>query len=174
MKSPPLQAFPGYPRILRVCSVNHVPHISPKCLFFCSNRERGSRPSPICNCLGLIRTLAHQLLVGLIVTVYMLHIPIHSDQYSNIVFFLQQPCRLLQLLPGWLPQLFPHIKGVETTMVRCLAGLRYCGLLDSFQPFYSWEKRKDDALMLLVRFVSLGRLVSLGKGRFPMCIYKHI
>lgn len=31
----------------------------------------------------------------------------------------------------------------------------YCGFLDSFQPFYSWEKRKDDALMLLVRFVSL-------------------
>lgn len=31
----------------------------------------------------------------------------------------------------------------------------YCGFLDSFQPFYSWEKRKDDALMLLVRFGSL-------------------
>lgn len=31
----------------------------------------------------------------------------------------------------------------------------YCGFLDSFQPLYSWEKRKDDALMLLVRFVSL-------------------
>ena len=34
--------------------------------------------------------------------------------------------------------------------------MRYCGFLDSFQPLYSWEKRKDDALMLLVRFVSLG------------------
>ena len=33
---------------------------------------------------------------------------------------------------------------------------RYCGFLDSFQPLYSWEKRKDDALMLLVRFGSLG------------------
>ena len=33
---------------------------------------------------------------------------------------------------------------------------RYCGFLDSFQPLYSWEKRKDDALMLLVRFASLG------------------
>ncbi|CAE7196946.1 SEC62, partial [Symbiodinium natans] len=32
----------------------------------------------------------------------------------------------------------------------------YCGFLDSFQPLYSWEKRKDDALMLLVRFGSLG------------------
>jgi len=32
----------------------------------------------------------------------------------------------------------------------------YCGFLDSFKPFYSWEKRKDDALMLLVRFGSLG------------------
>jgi len=31
----------------------------------------------------------------------------------------------------------------------------YCGFLDSFQPLYSWEKRKDDALMLLVRFSSL-------------------
>lgn len=31
----------------------------------------------------------------------------------------------------------------------------YCGFLDSFQPLYSWDKRKDDALMLLVRFVSL-------------------
>lgn len=31
----------------------------------------------------------------------------------------------------------------------------YCGFLDSFQPIYSWEKRKDDALMLLVRFGSL-------------------
>jgi len=31
----------------------------------------------------------------------------------------------------------------------------YCGFLDSFQPVYSWEKRKDDALMLLVRFGSL-------------------
>merc|ERR1719343_689462 len=31
----------------------------------------------------------------------------------------------------------------------------YCGFLDSFQPFYSWEKRKDDALMLVVRFGSL-------------------
>eukprot|EP00747_Dinoflagellata_sp_TGD_P161945 gnl/TRDRNA2_/TRDRNA2_179001_c0_seq1.p1 gnl/TRDRNA2_/TRDRNA2_179001_c0~~gnl/TRDRNA2_/TRDRNA2_179001_c0_seq1.p1 ORF type:complete len:336 (+),score=98.39 gnl/TRDRNA2_/TRDRNA2_179001_c0_seq1:105-1112(+) len=30
-----------------------------------------------------------------------------------------------------------------------------CGFLDSFQPLYSWEKRKDDALMLLVRFGSL-------------------
>jgi len=30
----------------------------------------------------------------------------------------------------------------------------YCGFLDSFQPVYSWEKRKDDALMLLVRFGS--------------------
>jgi len=34
----------------------------------------------------------------------------------------------------------------------------YCGFLDSFKPFYSWEKRKDDALMLLVRFGSLGIL----------------
>jgi len=32
----------------------------------------------------------------------------------------------------------------------------YCGFLDSFKPCYSWEKRKDDALMLLVRFGSLG------------------
>lgn len=32
----------------------------------------------------------------------------------------------------------------------------YCGFLDSFKPFYSWEKRKDDALMLLVRFGSMG------------------
>jgi len=32
----------------------------------------------------------------------------------------------------------------------------YCGFLDSFKPFHSWEKRKDDALMLLVRFGSLG------------------
>jgi len=32
----------------------------------------------------------------------------------------------------------------------------YCGFLDSFKPVYSWEKRKDDALMLLVRFGSLG------------------
>mmetsp|Transcript_141766 Transcript_141766/g.395256 ORF Transcript_141766/g.395256 Transcript_141766/m.395256 type:complete len:370 (+) Transcript_141766:74-1183(+) len=31
----------------------------------------------------------------------------------------------------------------------------YCGFLDSFQPLYSWEKRSDDALMLLVRFGSL-------------------
>jgi len=31
----------------------------------------------------------------------------------------------------------------------------YCGFLDSFKPFYSCDKRKDDALMLLVRFVSL-------------------
>jgi translocation protein SEC62 len=31
----------------------------------------------------------------------------------------------------------------------------YCGFLDSFRPLYSWEKRKDDALMLLVRFGSL-------------------
>lgn len=31
----------------------------------------------------------------------------------------------------------------------------YCGFLDSFQPIYSWEKRKDDLLMLLVRFGSL-------------------
>jgi len=31
----------------------------------------------------------------------------------------------------------------------------YCGFLDSFQPLYSWEKRKDDALMLLIRFMSL-------------------
>jgi len=31
----------------------------------------------------------------------------------------------------------------------------YCGFLDSFQPLYSWEKRKDDALMLLVRFGSM-------------------
>jgi len=31
----------------------------------------------------------------------------------------------------------------------------YCGFLDSFQPFYSWEKRKDDWLTLLVRFGSL-------------------
>lgn len=32
----------------------------------------------------------------------------------------------------------------------------YCGFLDSFKPAYSWDKRKDDSLMLLVRFVSLG------------------
>lgn len=32
----------------------------------------------------------------------------------------------------------------------------YCGFLDSFKPFYSWDKRADDAMMLLVRFVSLG------------------
>jgi len=31
----------------------------------------------------------------------------------------------------------------------------YCGFLDSFKPGYSWDKRSDDALMLLVRFVSL-------------------
>mmetsp|Transcript_7879 Transcript_7879/g.18416 ORF Transcript_7879/g.18416 Transcript_7879/m.18416 type:complete len:351 (+) Transcript_7879:86-1138(+) len=31
----------------------------------------------------------------------------------------------------------------------------YCGFLDSFQPFYSWEKRKDDLLMLAVRFGSV-------------------
>jgi len=31
----------------------------------------------------------------------------------------------------------------------------YCGFLDSFKPFYSWEKRADDPLMLLVRFGSL-------------------
>merc|ERR1719343_959536 len=31
----------------------------------------------------------------------------------------------------------------------------YCGFLDSFQPFYSFEKRKDEALMLFVRFGSL-------------------
>jgi len=31
----------------------------------------------------------------------------------------------------------------------------YCGFLDSFRPMYSWEKRKDDPLMLLVRFGSL-------------------
>lgn len=31
----------------------------------------------------------------------------------------------------------------------------YCGFLDSFQPLYSWEKRKDQFLMLFVRFGSL-------------------
>jgi len=31
----------------------------------------------------------------------------------------------------------------------------YCGFLDSFKPFHSWEKRKDDPLMLFVRFGSL-------------------
>merc|ERR1712048_622236 len=31
----------------------------------------------------------------------------------------------------------------------------YCGFLDSFKPVYSWEKRKDDAMMLLIRFMSL-------------------
>jgi translocation protein SEC62 len=31
----------------------------------------------------------------------------------------------------------------------------YCGFLDSFKPLYSWEKRKDDPLMLFVRFGSL-------------------
>eukprot|EP00929_Paragymnodinium_shiwhaense_P015336 TRINITY_DN123411_c0_g1_i1.p1 TRINITY_DN123411_c0_g1~~TRINITY_DN123411_c0_g1_i1.p1 ORF type:complete len:348 (+),score=112.63 TRINITY_DN123411_c0_g1_i1:108-1151(+) len=31
----------------------------------------------------------------------------------------------------------------------------YCGFLDSFKPFYSWDKRKDDPLMLAVRFGSL-------------------
>jgi len=34
----------------------------------------------------------------------------------------------------------------------------YCGLLDSFQPLYSFERRKDDAFMLLVRFCSLAIL----------------
>jgi len=29
------------------------------------------------------------------------------------------------------------------------------GFLETFQPFYSWDKRKDDAMMLLVRFVGL-------------------
>merc|ERR1712176_485984 len=31
----------------------------------------------------------------------------------------------------------------------------YCGFLDSFQPVYSWEKRKDDFIRLFVRFGSL-------------------
>jgi len=31
----------------------------------------------------------------------------------------------------------------------------YCGFLDSFKPLYSWDKRKDDILMLCVRFGSL-------------------
>jgi len=31
----------------------------------------------------------------------------------------------------------------------------YCGFLDSFQPLYSWEKRADDFMMLIVRFGSL-------------------
>merc|ERR1719352_564221 len=31
----------------------------------------------------------------------------------------------------------------------------YCGFLDSFQPLYTFEKRKDDPLMLFVRFGSL-------------------
>eukprot|EP00933_Yihiella_yeosuensis_P028421 TRINITY_DN22236_c0_g1_i1.p1 TRINITY_DN22236_c0_g1~~TRINITY_DN22236_c0_g1_i1.p1 ORF type:complete len:331 (+),score=94.72 TRINITY_DN22236_c0_g1_i1:87-1079(+) len=31
----------------------------------------------------------------------------------------------------------------------------YVGFLDSFKPLYSWEKRKDDALVLVVRFGSL-------------------
>jgi translocation protein SEC62 len=31
----------------------------------------------------------------------------------------------------------------------------YCGFLDSFKPVYSWEKRKDDSLMLFIRFFSL-------------------
>jgi translocation protein SEC62 len=31
----------------------------------------------------------------------------------------------------------------------------YCGFLDSFQPIYSWEKRKDDLLMIFVRLGSL-------------------
>lgn len=31
----------------------------------------------------------------------------------------------------------------------------YCGFLDSFQPVYSWDKRKDDFFMLFVRFGSL-------------------
>merc|ERR1712232_676283 len=31
----------------------------------------------------------------------------------------------------------------------------YCGFLDSFKPLYSWDKRKDDMLMLFVRFGSL-------------------
>jgi len=34
----------------------------------------------------------------------------------------------------------------------------YCGIVDSFKPLYSWEKRKDDPLMLFVRFGSLGIL----------------
>jgi translocation protein SEC62 len=31
----------------------------------------------------------------------------------------------------------------------------YAGFLDSFQPLYSWDKRSDDILMLIVRFGSL-------------------
>merc|ERR1711967_87340 len=31
----------------------------------------------------------------------------------------------------------------------------YCGFLDSFKPAYSWERRKDDIFMLVVRFGSL-------------------
>lgn len=31
----------------------------------------------------------------------------------------------------------------------------YCGFLDSFKPAYSWEKRQDDLIMLMVRFGSL-------------------
>jgi translocation protein SEC62 len=30
-----------------------------------------------------------------------------------------------------------------------------CGFLETFQPLYSWEKRKDDAMMLIIRFLSL-------------------
>merc|ERR1712107_213125 len=34
----------------------------------------------------------------------------------------------------------------------------YMGFLDSFRPAYSWEKRKDDLLLLIVRFGSLAIL----------------
>lgn len=32
----------------------------------------------------------------------------------------------------------------------------YCGIRESFSPLYSWEKRKDDVMMLFVRFTTLG------------------
>mmetsp|Transcript_148051 Transcript_148051/g.258236 ORF Transcript_148051/g.258236 Transcript_148051/m.258236 type:complete len:361 (-) Transcript_148051:40-1122(-) len=45
----------------------------------------------------------------------------------------------------------------------------YCGFLDSFQPVYSWEKRKDDVLMLFVRFGSLA-IVSVAIGQISQTI----
>jgi len=46
-------------------------------------------------------------------------------------------------IPGFDFWIFPNLND------------EYCGFLDSFQPCYSWEKRKDDFLMLVVRFGSL-------------------
>lgn len=45
----------------------------------------------------------------------------------------------------------------------------YCGFLDSFQPLYSWEKRKDDILMLFVRFGTLA-IVSVAIGQISQTI----